>query len=250
MTISAVVLTKNSEDTIKACISSLSWCTEIIVVDDYSSDATVRIAKKSGAILFFRKLENDFAAQRNFALAKARSDWVFFVDADEQVTQELTREILQKIETGTAVGFKLKRSDFFLGRRLAFGETGKIRLTRLGKKGFGLWERPIHEEWQLKGVIGNLALPLIHHPHSNLAGFLSKINWYTTLNAHYFNTQGVTSSWFEILLFPPAKFLKNYFFLGGFLDGMEGFIHALCMSFHSFLTRAKLYLLQNKFRSS
>src|SRR2546423_7584770 len=94
--ISAVVLAKNEEKNIKACLESLSWCDELIVIDDNSTDKTVDIARQKGARIYTHPLNNDFAQQRNFGLDKAKGDWVLFVDADERVPSALWYEIMQR----------------------------------------------------------------------------------------------------------------------------------------------------------
>lgn len=244
--ISAVVLTKNEEKNLKDCFQSVKWCDEIIVVDDYSNDQTVKTAKKMGAKVFSRRLEGDFAAQRNFALQQAQGEWVLFVDADERVTNQLATEVKQAIEGEKVNGFFLKRQDFFGGKPLKYGETANVRLLRLGRKGVGKWQRRVHETWEIKGAVGDLKEPLLHYPHPTLTEFLEEINFYSSLNAQEFLKEGRRASLIHIIAYPLGKFLQNYILRFGFLDGTPGTIIALMMSFHSFLTRAKLYLLWKK----
>ncbi len=243
--ISAVVLTKNEEKNIKECLETLQWCDEIIVVDDNSEDKTVEIAKKMRAKVFIRSLGRDFSNQRNFGLEKAKGDWVLFVDADERVSLELQKEIESVLKNGksTVSGYLLKREDRIWGQSLKYGETAGIRLIRLGKKGKGKWEKPVHETWNIKGEVGELKSPLFHFPHPTITEFLEEINFYSTLRARQLYQENRKTNLFEILAYPTGKFLKNYLLKLGFLDGMPGFVVALLMSFHSFLVRAKLYLL-------
>jgi len=245
--ISTIILTKNSAATLPVTVSSLKWCDEIIVIDDYSTDSTERIAAKYNAIFIKRHLNDDFSAQRNFGLERASNDWVLFVDSDERVSHELQQEIHEIIsregEYGQGVGYYLKRDDIFLGSKLRFGETANVKLVRLGKKDAGIWKRPVHEYWDINGDIQTLHNPLVHTAHTDIGGLLKKINWYTTINAKYLFDNNVTSSLGVILIYPIAKFVWNYIILLGFLDGTPGMIMAVFMSFHSFLTRAKLYLL-------
>lgn len=142
-------------------------------------------------------------------------------------------------------GFYLKRQDFFLGKLLKFGETGKIKLLRLARKNAGKWSRPVHETWQVKSKPKTLSSPLLHSPTPNVAQFLEKLNYYTTLNAKHLHKEGLEASWWQIILYPTGKFLHNYLLKLGFLDGTHGFLQAIFMSLHSFLTRGKLWLLQN-----
>lgn len=247
--ISAVVLTKNEEKNIVDCLETLSWCDEVLVIDDGSEDRTAEIAQKMGAKVFVHALEDDFSKQRNFDLQQAQNDWVLFVDADERVSSELAREIKYQIvnnKNKDMNGFYIKRRDFMWGRELRHGETGSIKLLRLAKKGAGVWEGAVHEEWKIKGKTGELKNPLLHYPHQTIVEFLQEINFYTTLRAQELYKKGVKVPWHDIILYPKAKFIYNYFIKMGFLDGLPGFIFALLMGFHSFLVRGKLWLLWKK----
>lgn len=249
--ITAVILAHNDEETIGRTLASVAWCDEVIVVDDESTDDTVGIAKKHKAQVVRGKLNDDFAAQRNFALQKAKGDWVFFVDSDEVVSKELAEEIQEKINelriTNDGLrGFYIKRRDSMWDRELKHGETGNIKLIRLGRKNAGKWVRPVHEVWNIQGEVGELKNSLQHYPHPNVAQFLSEINRYSTLRAAELFDAGVRVSWWQILAYPKAKFFLNYFWRLGFLDGTAGAVHALLMSFHSFLVRGKLWQLHNK----
>lgn len=243
--ISAVVLTKNEEKNIYRCLHSLSFCREIIVVDDYSTDQTLKIVKKFTSKIFLRKLMHDFSKQRNFALTKVEEEWVLFIDADEFVPEPLKDEIVNTIRRAdkTINGYFIKREDIFLGKRMHYGELGNIRLLRLARKNKGLWVRPVHEVWQIAGKIEILKNPLIHISHQTVKEFLNKINYYSTINARYLFDLGVDCSFKDIIIYPGVKFFLNFFVKRGFMDGFYGFIHAGFMSLHSFLTRAKLYLL-------
>lgn len=248
--ISAVVLTKNEEKNIVDCLETLSFCDEIIVIDDKSEDRTVEIAKNKGAKVFVHSLNGNFSRQRNFGLEKATNDWVIFVDADERVTDELKTELIHLIKLGDRAeivnGYFIKRRDIMWGKQLRFGETGSMRLLRLARKGAGNWIGNVHEEWRVKGPIGKLESLLNHYPHPTIASFLKEINFYTDLRARELYEQKVKTMWLIIIAYPVGKFLLNYVIRRGFLDGVPGFIVALMMSFHSFLVRAKLFLLWRK----
>jgi len=244
--ISAIVLAKNEEKQIKECLSGLQWFDEILVVDDNSEDDTIKIARDLGAKVFVHSLENDFAEQRNFGLNKAKGPWVLFVDADERVTSKLAEEIRNNIEKNTLIkGFYFQRKDFFINRWLAYGETGSVRLLRLARKGCGDWQRAVDEVWAIKGETKTLRSPLLHYSHLTLKDFLSSINERSTLNAKMFFQQEKKITLVEWLK-PLLKFIQNFIFRFGFLDGIAGFVFAALMSFHSFLVRGKLYLLWKK----
>ena len=245
--ISAVVLTKNEEKNIEKCLRTLKWCDEVVVIDDSSDDTTVQTAERLGAKVFKRALENDFASQRNFALQQARLPWVLFIDADERVSSQLRAEIQRVISNPKpgVKGFYLRREDILWGKTLKHGETAAVKLLRLARKGAGEWQRKVDETWAIDGKTETLKNPITHYPHQTLAAFLESINFHSTLNAQVFYKEGRRTTfidWFK----PPAKFIENWIFRLGFLDGMPGLIVALLMSFHSFLVRGKLYLIWKK----
>lgn len=252
--ISAVILTKNEERNIEDCLESVAWCDEILVIDDYSEDETLKKIHPDSLgtklKIYRRRLDNDFAAQRNFGLEKTRGDWVLFVDADERVSPELKDEIQRRTTPGVGktelMGFYIKRKDFFGGRWLRFGETANVKLLRLARRGAGRWERAVHETWRIKGDIGLLDNPLFHYPHPTISDFAHHINTFSTFHAQVLLKEGKRTNLIQIIAYPLAKFIQNYFFRLGFLDGIPGLIVAVMMSFHSFLARAKLYLLCKK----
>lgn len=255
--ISAVVLTKNEEKNIGDCLDSLKCCEEIVVVDDYSTDNTIKRfknpAKKAGRYdlrfknlkIYKRHLNGDFATQRNYGLKHARGNWVFFVDDDERVSSQLREEIITMFKSAKVKkfnGFYLKRNDFFGGRWLKHGETAKVLLLRLARRGAGEWRGKVHECWKVKGKIGELKNPLLHYPHPTITEFLYQINYYSDLRAEELYSKGIRSSLFQIIGYPLAKFFQNWIVRLGFLDCQPGFIMAMMMSWHSFLVRSKLYL--------
>ena len=245
--ISAVILTHNNQEMIGDVLETLQWCDERIIVDDNSTDKTLEVVKPYNVTVIQHALNDDFAAQRNFGLEKAKGDWVLFVDSDELVTDQLKEEMLKLVQHDkNIVGCYVKRRDFLFGRELRHGETAKVKLLRLAKKTAGNWIRAVHETWNIKGPVASLTTPLLHYPHSTISEFLYQINRYTTINAHVFYNEGkLVSSW-EIITYPIAKFVQNYIIRSGFLDGTAGFVVAMMMSFHSFLTRSKLWELQQK----
>ena len=248
MNLSAVVLTRNEEDNIKECIDCLDFCDEVVIIDDNSSDKTVILAEKLGAKIYSRKLGTNFAAQRNFGLNKAQGKWVMFVDADERVTENLRNEIIQIINDPLVnyLGFYIKRADYMWGRKLTYGETANVKLLRLARRKAGKWTRRVHEVWEVRGRTHDLINPLKHYPHPTLADFLVSVNNMSSLHAKANLEEGKRSSLTKIIILPIGKFILNYIFKMGFLDGIQGFIVALVMSFHSYLAWSKLWFLQRK----
>lgn len=241
--ISAVVLTRNEEKNITDCLKSLLWCDEILVVDDMSTDHTVELARRLSpkVRVIDRLLNNNYAAKRNFALTQTRNEWILFVDADERLSNKLAEEIKRHIAIDRVNGFRLRRQDFFLGKKLRFGETASVRLLRLARRNTGLWQRPVHEFWEIVGPTSTLRVPIDHYPHPTLSHFLVGINRYTDLDAKEFVANGVAFSFPRVILNPLGKFLQNYFLRLGFLDGLPGLIMAFMMSFYSAAVRVKFY---------
>ena len=246
MRISAIVLAKNEEKNIKECLKSVAFCDEVLVIDDNSQDSTREIAKEMGAKVFVHALKGNFSAQRNFALEKARGEWVLFIDADERVSEALASEIFNfQFSISNFNGFYLKRKDVMWGRELRHGEVGNVRLLRLARKGSGTWKRRVHEYWDVKGKIEELKNPLFHYPHQTLSEFIQDIDFYSTLHAQQKKDDNEHSSIVKIILWPAAKFARNWIIRGGFLDGIQGLVHASLMSFHSFLSWSKLWLIEH-----
>lgn len=257
MSISAIVLTKNEEKNIERCISSLSWCDEIVIIDDYSTDKTLEIIKNlklrnkndSEKIKIYQNnLDDDFAVQRNFGLEKVTGDWILFVDADEEVSDELASEIklITKNSKLQVKGFFIRRKDYFGGKWLRYGEVGNIKFMRFAQKNAGKWEGRVHEEWKVPGEVKELNSPILHYPHQTITDFLLDINRYTDIVVQCWKEKGTKMGFWEIILYPMGKFLQNYIVKQGFLDGTAGFIMAIFMSFHSFLARSKYWLTNNK----
>ncbi len=236
--ITVCVLTKNSQEELTKILPSVQFANQILVIDDHSTDNTESIARAHQCDFYKRALNNDFAAQRNYAIHKARGEWIFFIDPDETVSASLAAEVMQVTNTTSYDGFSIKREDLFLGKKLKHGETSSVWLVRLAKKAKGTWVRPVHETWKVENV-GRLKNVLVHNAHQDIAHFLKKINYYTDIESNYRNQSGKKTNLFEVVAFPVGKFIQNYILRLGILDGMEGFTMAFMMSVHSFLVRAK-----------
>lgn len=250
--LSVVILTKNEEKNIVDCLETVLWADEIIIIDDYSQDRTLEVVKsiKNKKIrIFENNLDNDFSKQRNFGLSKTTKKWVLFLDADERVTPDLKEEINSVIinnQNNKVFGYYIKRTDIMWGKTLKHGEVGSLLLLRLGKRDSGIWMGKVHEEWMIEGKTEELSSELKHYPHQTISDFLNEINFYSTLRAKDLFERRANTSVFEIIIYPKAKFFKNYILKLGFMDGLEGLVFAIMMSLHSFLVRSKLWELWQK----
>lgn len=251
MPISAVILTKNEEENIGKCLESVKWADEIIIIDDFSTDKTVEIAKDRGGKVYQRKLDNNFSEQRNFGLEKAENNWVLFLDADETISSSLAQEIVRRVKENTYHGFLILRKEIFNGKILHCTDKpswdwsfGPIKLLRLAKKNDGIWQGRVHEKWQIKGNIGILKNPIYHHSFPNISKALAKINFYTSIQAIELTKKGKIYPG-QIFSYSMGKFLKNFFWHRGIFDGNTGIIYCLLMSLHTFLVRGKAWSLKN-----
>jgi glycosyltransferase involved in cell wall biosynthesis len=229
--LTAVVLTYNNQNTIQRCLNSLKFCDELIIIDSYSTDDTIKVAEQFGAKIYTRHLNHNWSAQRNFGLTKASHQWVLFVDSDEYVSPQLRREIVQRLKEPIVHGFYLRRFDKFLKKELHHGETANVRLLRLANKRYGRWTRPVHEVWSISQPVGDLRHPIIHDRNLTISSFIDRLNQYSSLDK--FNFHPID------LLKPGVKFIVNYIFHAGFLDGYPGFAMAYLMSLNSLITRVK-----------
>lgn len=243
MKLSVVILARNEERIIRRCIHSVKEIAqEVIVINDESDDATVKVARAEGARIVNHAL-TDFAAQRNFAETQTKSDWILHLDADESLSPELIVEI-RNLDAECYDAFYLRRRDFFWGDELKYGETARARsagFIRLYKRGSGMWEGSVHERFITNAQTRQLAEFIDHHPHQALAQFMADVNRYSTLRALELKKAGIRANLAGLTVRPIGKFIYTYFFKLGFLDGAAGFVYAFMMSFHSFLVRAKLY---------
>lgn len=240
--VSAVIITKNEESNLSRCLSSIMWCDEIIVVDDYSEDSTINIAKKYNAKVYKRSLNGDFSSQRNFGAEKTKNDWILFVDADEEISKELKDSILSEINNPKFYAYGMKRTNIFLGKTMLSNEGSNNSLVRLVNKKYGVWKRKVHETWRTNKKIGQLSGAIFHYTSRDLSSFIHKINNYSDIHASEIMHEGKLVGLHKILIYPIGKFVINYVFQKGYKDSEHGFVMSILMSFHSFLSWSKLYL--------
>ncbi len=245
--ITGVIISLDAEKTIEKAIDSLSFCDKIMVVDGGSVDETVSIAKRKGVILYERKFDN-FKNQREFALSKVNTEWVIFLDADEVLEEELAREIKKRIEESRADGFYLNRISYFLGKLIHHGgwyPDYSLRVFRKNKARMS--ENIIHERVIVDGRVEKIEKGrIIHYTDPDLFHYLKKLNHYTELSAKELFEKGRRANFFDLTLRPFYFFIRMYFLKLGFLDGIQGFILAICSAFHTFMKYAKLWHLKNK----
>jgi len=244
--LSAVLITLNAEAQLAACLSSLSFCAEIVVVDSGSSDATAAIARAHGA----RVIEahwRGFGAQKDFAVSQASHDWVLCVDADERVSAELRAAILGALRSPRFGAYRFRRCNRFLGRYLRHGEGYPDWSLRLFDRRQARWsEDAVHEKVVASCPAGELSGDLLHDSAETLEHYLDKQNRYTTLAAQQAIASGRRAHAAQLLLSPLLRFLKFYLLRLGALDGVPGLVHILIGCANSFGKYAKMLDLQRR----
>ena len=245
--LSACVITYNEADRIEACIASLAFCDEIIVVDSHSTDATRALASAAGA----RVIERDwpgYRSQKQFAVETATHDWVLCLDADERISDSLRDEIivLREQDFVGASGWKFPRCTEYFGRYLRHGNGYPDRVLRLFDRRCGAWAgREIHEHVEVQGTVARLRGELMHDAYRNLADQLRRLENYARLMAEHMHAKGRRAHWWNLLLNPGWRFFRGYILRGGFLDGWRGLILAYIEANYVRQKFIKLWLLNH-----
>ena len=245
--ISAIVLTKNSEDLVADCLASISWIDEIVVIDDHSSDKTREIAKKAGCKVF--TFSGNFSEKRNFGAKKAIGDWFLYVDIDERVTPLLRKEIQKVIEGPQEISaYAVPRRNIFLGHEMRWGGWWPDYVLRLIKKDSLLgWEGELHEQPKIQGGVGKLKESLTHISHRSLAEMVDKTNEWSLVEARLLlDSKHPKMTWWRFLSVGAREFWDRGIKKLGFLDGTVGVIEIIYQSFSRMITYAKLWEMQIK----
>ncbi|HLF09420.1 MAG TPA: glycosyltransferase family 2 protein [Dehalococcoidia bacterium] len=246
-TIAAIVLARNEARHIAACLATLAWADERIVLDSYSDDGTAEIAARMGAQVHQRPFD-DFARQRNAAIGLAHSDWVLFVDADERVTLALAQEVhevLSQVATaGAPVGFWLPRRNRILGRWMRATGWWPDHQLRLFRRDRGRYreDRLVHELVVLDGPEGYLAAPLLHENYSSFGDLLRKQRRYAAYDAAILGAAGRVRPR-HLLSQPLREFWRRFVTWHGYRDGFHGLFLSLFMAWYAGLVHYRALML-------
>ena len=244
--LSVIIITKNETRHIAACLKSVAWADEIIVLDSGSSDDTVAICKTYSAQIY----ETDwpgFGPQKQRALDKARGDWVFSIDADEQVTPQLKEEIQQAMQSKQFAGYQMPRLSSFCGKQIRHGGWWPDYIIRLFRReSANFLDVPVHEKVLVDGPIGKLKSPLLHDTYQTLEEAIDKMNKYSSLSAKMLFDAGKKSSISKALIKTLWTFVRCYLIKAAFLEGRYGLMLAAVNSQGTFYKYLKLLELQHK----
>ena len=244
--LSACIIALNEADRIGACIESLAFCDEIVVVDSGSGDDTRELAAAMGARVIDHPFEG-YRAQKDFAVKQATHDWVLCLDADERVTPPLRDSIEAARDAGfaDAGGYRFARATEYFGEFLRHGNAYPDRVLRLFDRRRGGWNagREIHEHVVVDGTV--LALPgdLEHRAYRSLDDQLARYRRYATMMAQHMHESGRRAHLHNLVLTPCWRFLRGYVLRAGFLDGWRGFLFALLEADYVREKFARLWLL-------
>ncbi len=245
--LSVVIITFNEELNIARCIDSVkSIADEVIVLDSYSTDQTVEIARNHGAVIYYEKFRG-YIAQKNFALQLASHNYILSLDADEALSEKLAASILEAKKSFPFRAYRMNRCTSLCGRFILHGLWYPDKKIRLFDRRVAHWGglNP-HDKIviQKNFPVEHLSGDILHHAFETIEDLVWRNNRLSTIAAVSLYNTGYRSSWFKMLIHPAWAFLNGYLFRLGFLDGFEGFSVAVHTTHQVFLKYSKLYRLQ------
>lgn len=250
--LSVLIPTKNEEDNITSCISSVkNLADEIIVVDSYSTDQTVEIAESLNAKVIFRKFDN-FSNQKNWAIPQMTNEWVLLLDADEQVTPELEKEISALLSSSALEhhnAYWIYRQNHFFNRPINYSGFQKDKVVRIFHRDKCMYNaNKVHEEIITEGSTGFLKNKLYHNTYKGFDLHIEKLNRYATLQAEDYNKKTGRLSFYHFVFKPSFRFFKHYIIQRGYKDGIPGFIMSFLGFYAVVLRYIKVWMLRNNIK--
>lgn len=250
--ISLVISAYNEEKNIKDCLESAKGLAdEIILVDNSSQDKTAQLAKKYTDKIFM--VPNDpvmLNKNKNFGFSKASYEWIISLDADERLTDELKKEIKEKIKKTKNTAFEIPRKNIIFGKWIEHSiwwPDYNLRLFRRGKGKFPT--KHVHEKIEVEGEIDKLESPLVHYNYQTVSQFVQKMDrTYTESEAENFIKSGKQIYWYDAIRWPIADFIKTFFFQKGYKDGLHGLVLSELQAFYALIFFAKVWERKEKFK--
>ena len=245
--VSIIITTKNEEKNLKELLPTLSFANEIIVVDSFSTDKSIEIAKSFNSKTFQREFDYH-AAQKNWGLQKTTNNWVLILDADERISKELETEIKNVIDSNPIEkAFWIKRRNFLMGKEVKYSGWQNDKVIRLIDKRFCKYNNKlVHEEIETSERTSTLTNKLTHFTYTDINQYFDKFFKYSTQKAILKHRKGKKSNLFHILIKPSFKFFKRYIINKGILDGVIGGVVCAMAAFQDFVVYLKLWRLKNK----
>jgi (heptosyl)LPS beta-1,4-glucosyltransferase len=240
--ITAAVIARDEERNIAACLETMCWAAERLVLDGGSADRTIELARAAGARVEQRPFD-DFARQRNAALRLASHDWVLFVDADERVTPELATEAAQTVREPAHFGYLIPRFNHIFGKVIRHtGWYPDYQMRLLDRRHARYDEEvPVHEVVQLdRGEPGRLRGHFVHYNYQTLGQFVRKQERYSDFEARQLKAEGAVHAR-SLLTMPPREFARRYWQLEGYRDGGHGLLLSLLMAYFTFRRYQKCF---------
>ena len=245
--ISAIIPTGNEEHNIISAIKSVDFANEIIVVDSFSDDSTIELAKPLATKILQREYQNS-ASQKNWAIPQAQHQWILLIDADERITKELKEEILTTIKNNPKEsGFWIYRQNHFMGKKVHFSGWQDDKVIRLFKRDECRYEeKNVHAEIITKGKVGYLKNKMHHYTFNNMQDYIYKIRRYAEWQSKDYDHKTGMLTPYHFVIKPIARFTKHYILQLGILDGITGLTIASIQAYAVFLRYVKLWQLRRK----
>ena len=230
----------NAEQSIETCLQSVRWADELLVVDSFSTDHTLEIAGNYTDRIIQHEYANS-ANQKNWTIPQAKYSWILIVDSDEVVSPTLKDEIQALLKRGPdRDGYWIYRTNYLMGKRIMHSGWGRDKVLRLFQRDLGRYrEKRVHAEIELKNA-GTLQGRLDHDSIADISAWVSKINTYTSWKAEDKFERQARTPVLHLLFRPPIRFVKDYIFQLGFLDGWRGLLIAAMASYAELIMSAKL----------
>lgn len=244
--LSAFVTTFNDEQTLRACLDSLKWVDELVVLDSFSTDGTLEIARDYTHHVVQQAFLG-FGRQKQAALERTTHEWVLFLDSDEALSAPLQAEIQRRLRTEPDVdGFTIPRMEQLFWR-MSSGGMRHNRFLRLFRRSCTRFSTmPVHAAPMITGTIGRLDCPFYHFGERTIHEKVDKLNGYSTGLAAHRLEQGDRGRPMRMIWYPPLVFLRQYVFKRQFLNGWAGLVASVCMAFYAFLKCAKVFELRQR----
>jgi (heptosyl)LPS beta-1,4-glucosyltransferase len=227
--VTAVIAAHDESANIEACIASVEWAAQVIVVENDSADDTVALANAAGATVISPPFTT-IGVARNQAIVRAKTPWVFVLDADERCTPELAKEVLDRIQTTDCVAYRVPRRSFFLGKEIRHGGWGggKDKPIRLFRRELRYNANQVHEHVDVPegATVGELKNSLLHYTYTSLDQYFEKFDRYSRWWAEQNYAKGRRGTAAAVFLKPPARFVSMYLVKRGFRDGARGLVLA------------------------